>query len=120
MKLSAKLAADEAMRMSHMQARSQPAPTAGPLTAAMLGTSSFCSASGSRWMPPRYHCAIWSGVTASVVKRFMSLTLPPDEKAVPAPVRIITRSVGAVHRRKPFVQRDDRAVLLELQEFAHR
>ena len=41
MKLSAKSALVEAMRMSHMQARSQPAPTAGPLTAAMLGTSSF-------------------------------------------------------------------------------
>jgi len=39
MKLSAKLACSEAMRISHMQARSQPAPMAAPLTAAMVGTS---------------------------------------------------------------------------------
>ena len=53
MKLSAKLARVEAMRMSHMQARSQPAPTAGPLTAAMVGISSRSKASGMRWMPSR-------------------------------------------------------------------
>jgi hypothetical protein len=38
-KLSAKLALSDAMRMSHMQVRSQPAPMAAPLTAAMVGTS---------------------------------------------------------------------------------
>jgi len=38
---------------------------------------------------------ISAGVTASVVKRFMSLTLPPDENTVPAPVRIITRTDGS-------------------------
>ena len=38
-KLSANFARSPAMRMSHMHARSQPAPIAGPLTAAMVGTS---------------------------------------------------------------------------------
>ncbi|MNL42273.1 hypothetical protein D3C87_1647190 [compost metagenome] len=47
-KLSANVAASDAMRTSHMQARSQPAPMAGPFTAAIVGTSSACSASGRR------------------------------------------------------------------------
>ena len=38
-KLSAKVARSDAMRMSHMQVRSQPAPMAGPFTAAIVGTS---------------------------------------------------------------------------------
>ncbi len=111
MKLSAKLAFVEAMRMSHMQARSLPAPTAGPLTAAMLGTSSFCSASGRRWMPVRYHWPISAGVTASVVKRFMSLTLPPEENTVPAPVRIITRTDGSALMRSTALTNSSTAAL---------
>ena len=39
MKLSAKLAFSEAMRMSHMQATSRPRPMAGPFTAATVGAS---------------------------------------------------------------------------------
>jgi hypothetical protein len=39
MKLSAKLAFSEAMRMSHMQATSSPRPMAGPFTAATVGAS---------------------------------------------------------------------------------
>ena len=50
-KLSANRALSEAIRMSHMQARSSPAPIAGPFTAAMIGTSSFSNASGIRWIP---------------------------------------------------------------------
>ena len=38
-KLSANDAFSDAMRMSHMHVRSQPAPIAGPLTAAIVGTS---------------------------------------------------------------------------------
>jgi len=52
-KLSANLAFSEAMRVSHMQARSSPAPTAAPLTAAMTGTSRLNSTKGRRWMPLR-------------------------------------------------------------------
>ena len=50
-KLSAKRAVLAAMRMSHMQARSLPAPMAGPLTAAMIGTARVWNARGMRWMP---------------------------------------------------------------------
>ena len=52
-KLSANAAFSEAIRMSHIVARSQPAPTAGPLTAAMMGTSSVAIARGMRWIPLR-------------------------------------------------------------------
>ena len=52
-KLSANLALSPAMRTSHMQARSQPAPMAGPFTAATTGTSSAAKARGRRWMPVR-------------------------------------------------------------------
>ncbi|GAO25808.1 enoyl-CoA hydratase [Alicycliphilus sp. B1] len=38
-KLSAKVAVSAAMRMSHIQVRSSPAPMAGPLTAQITGTS---------------------------------------------------------------------------------
>jgi hypothetical protein len=38
-KLSAKQAVSDAMRKSHIIAKSQPAPIAAPLTAAMMGTS---------------------------------------------------------------------------------
>ena len=51
MKLEASFAPCAAMRMSHMQARSSPAPMAWPLIAAMVGSSQFHSASGMRWMP---------------------------------------------------------------------
>ena len=47
------LALSPATRMSHMQARSQPAPMAGPFTAATIGTSSAAKARGRRWMPVR-------------------------------------------------------------------
>ena len=50
---SAKIALSAAMRMSHMQARSKPAPIAGPLTAAISGMFSAWKASGMRWMPSR-------------------------------------------------------------------
>ncbi|MNZ88017.1 hypothetical protein D3C78_1068980 [compost metagenome] len=40
-KLSAKVAVSEAMRMSHMQVRSRPAPIAGPLMAQITGTSNW-------------------------------------------------------------------------------
>ncbi|MNT73072.1 hypothetical protein D3C72_2117350 [compost metagenome] len=52
-KLSANLALSDATRRSHMQVRSRPAPTAGPFTAAIVGTSRLNSASGRRWMPWR-------------------------------------------------------------------
>ena len=52
-KLSAKRAVLDAMRRSHMQARSLPAPIAGPLIAAMMGTCSDSKARGMRWMPSR-------------------------------------------------------------------
>ena len=39
MKTSPNFAVVDAKRMSHMKAMSQPAPIAGPLTAAMVGTS---------------------------------------------------------------------------------
>ena len=43
-----KLALSAAIRMSHMHARSHPAPTAGPLTAAIVGTSKLYNASVRR------------------------------------------------------------------------
>ncbi|MNT37119.1 hypothetical protein D3C72_1732390 [compost metagenome] len=52
-KLSANTAEVDAKRISHMQARSRPAPIAGPLTAAITGMSRSYSASGMRWMPSR-------------------------------------------------------------------
>ena len=39
--------------MSHMQARSQPAPIAGPLTAAITGTSSSWKSLVIIWTPLR-------------------------------------------------------------------
>jgi hypothetical protein len=41
-------------------------------------------------MPSRYSLRIAAGVTDSSKKRRMSLTLPPEEKAGSAPVRITT------------------------------
>jgi hypothetical protein len=52
-KLSAKRALSAAIRRSHMQARSQPAPIAGPFTAATIGSSIRSKATGMRWMPCR-------------------------------------------------------------------
>src|SRR5690606_6453955 len=46
-KLSANVAVSAAIRISHMQVRSKPAPTAGPFTAAMVGTSSSYKARGT-------------------------------------------------------------------------
>ncbi|MNC86783.1 hypothetical protein D3C83_24610 [compost metagenome] len=53
MKVSPNWALAEPMRMSHMLARSKPAPIAGPLTAAMTATSAAFIARGMRWMPWR-------------------------------------------------------------------
>ena len=50
MKVSPNCALTEPMRMSHMLARSKPAPIAGPLTAAITATSAACIARGMRWM----------------------------------------------------------------------
>ncbi|MNN64163.1 hypothetical protein D3C81_1795900 [compost metagenome] len=47
-KLSANFACSDATRMSHMHARSSPAPMAAPLTAAITGTSRLNSAKGRR------------------------------------------------------------------------
>ena len=43
----------EPILISHMQARSRPAPMAAPLTAAIIGISARCSASGICWIPRR-------------------------------------------------------------------
>ncbi len=52
-KVSPKRAFSLAIRMSHMQVRSQPAPMAGPFTAAMAGTSSLWKARVILWIPLR-------------------------------------------------------------------
>ena len=80
--------------MSHIIARSQPAPIAGPLTAAMTGTS-------RRRQRPRdpldavdVGAALCDGVeTEHALRSAISLTLPPAEKILPAPVRITARTV---------------------------
>ena len=49
MKAGTKVAASEAMRMSHAQATDSPAPAAAPLTAAITGFSSARIASTFGW-----------------------------------------------------------------------
>ena len=94
-KLSANLAFSDAMRMSHIQARSSPAPIAAPLTAAITGTSRLNSASGSLCMPVRYSCRICIPLTSPVLCRNILRTSPPEEKAVPAPVSMTALTLGS-------------------------
>jgi hypothetical protein len=107
----------------------------------MLGTSSRCSASGRRWMPPRYHCAICAGrdlvggeaphVLDVATRRKRAAGTGEDHHphrrigvdALDRGDELVDRAVagervahlGRVHR-----QRDDRTVLLVLEKFAHR
>ena len=90
-KLSAKIAFSDAIRMSHIMARSHPAPMAGPFTAAMMGTSSASTARGIRCIPLRYPSRISLAEPPNIpALSFISLTFPPLLKAEPAPVRIAT------------------------------
>src|SRR3954463_1029155 len=77
------------MRMSQANAKANPAPTAGPGRAAMVGLRTETSA------PVRRRCRSCRSATRSswdiasfVLSRFapMPLTLPPAQNAVPAPV----------------------------------
>lgn len=52
-RLAAMRAELDAMRMSHIVAKSLPAPMAAPLTAGMMGASSVANARGMRWTPVR-------------------------------------------------------------------
>ena len=92
MKLSANLAFSEAMRMSHIQARSSPAPMAWPLTAAITGTSRLKSPSVKRWMPRRYSCRMSISLTSGVAWRFMSRMSPPAQNEGPFPVSMTQRT----------------------------
>ena len=95
--------------MSQASARFMPAPAAAPLTAAMTGFGVSRRASTVRSRPG----ATFSAIGRSppwVLRSFMALTSPPEQKPLPAPVTIITRTWSSSEARITASCRSSRSV----------
>src|SRR5262249_37893290 len=90
---SAKRALWAAKRMSHIRARSMPAPVATPFTAAITGLSISSSLSGTFWMISVSSALRCSGVWSS--QSAISITSPPLQNAEPAPVTTMTLTASS-------------------------
>ena len=77
-----------AMRISAAAASSSPPPSAWPFSAAISGTRSVASRSKTRW-PKRTQA--WPNSFGVIAAQ--ALMSPPAENALPAPVRIATRTL---------------------------
>ena len=89
----AKLACSAARIKSQHNARSQPSPTAGPLTAAIVGLVSRCSASTAS-CSRRCRCHPLKASWPAAAPRFCCIAArsPPAQKAGPFPVSTTART----------------------------
>ena len=112
---SARYADSDISRMSHNSATLQPNPTAGPLTAAMIGSGKR-SISSMICEPSRMLSSRATGSSRKVVIQFRS---PPAQNARPAPVSTTTlASLSAASCRQTLASAQCRFSLTQLSSSA--
>ena len=112
---SARYADSDISRMSHNSATLQPNPTAGPLTAAMIGSGKR-SISSMICEPSRMLSSRATGSSRKVVIQFRS---PPAQNARPAPVSTTTlASLSAASCRQTLASAQCRFSLTQLSSAA--